>query len=48
MRRAVFVLACLALAAVAVPGGARPLLAAPACPLFGADNPWNQLPRPGL
>ena len=45
MRRLALALACLSLiAAVAVPAlvSAHPLPAAPACPVFPANNPWNQ------
>jgi hypothetical protein len=46
MRRAAIALACLSLiaAAVAVPAlvSAHPLPGAPSCPVFPANNPWNQ------
>jgi hypothetical protein len=43
MRRTLLIVLCLASAAV-VPAfvGAHPLPGAPACPIFPADNPWNQ------
>ena len=38
-----FIVACLALVARAVAGSARiRSRALPSCPIFPADNPWNQ------
>ena len=43
MRRALILATC-TVTAVVLPalGSARPLPGAPACPIFPADNPWNQ------
>ncbi len=42
MRRAGFFLACLTFALIPALGSARPLPGAPGCPIFPANNPWNQ------
>ncbi len=42
MRRPVFLLSCCALAAVPALAGAHRLPAAPKCPVFPANNAWNQ------
>ncbi len=42
MRRFTFLLACLSLVFLPALGAAHPLPGASACPLFPANNPWNQ------
>jgi hypothetical protein len=42
VRAAALALVCCALAAVPGLGGANPLPHAPRCPIFPANNPWNQ------
>jgi hypothetical protein len=42
MRRAAFLLVCAALAVLPALGTAHPLPGASRCPIFPADNPWNQ------
>ena len=47
MRRLAFIVSCLALVIVPSLGTAHPLPSASHCPIFPADNPWNQ-PVAGL
>jgi hypothetical protein len=42
MRRLAFVLACASVALLPGLGSAHPLPGAPGCPVFPANNPWNQ------
>jgi hypothetical protein len=42
MRRATFLIVCAAVALLPALGTAHPLPGAPRCPIFPADNPWNQ------
>ena len=42
MRRAAFLLACLSLAVLPALSRAHPLPGAPRCPVFPANNPWNE------
>src|SRR5947209_7172638 len=42
MRRAAFLATALALVVLPSLVGAHPLPGAPTCPIFPADNPWNQ------
>jgi hypothetical protein len=42
MRRLRFLLTCASVALIPTLGAARPLPGAPSCPMFPANNPWNQ------
>jgi hypothetical protein len=42
MRRLLLPLTCISIALIAGLSAAHPLAGAPSCPVFGANNPWNQ------